>query len=405
MNKLLSFRFQNTALALLLLWLVASAFYYTEQLFSPNFYMGYDEGTLHKVIKYFACLSLSVYFCFAARAWGVLFFCTLLLLLAAFFVIDSGGLEVTAVSFLVTGTMAPFILIPKLFENRLLLIGRIIVICGAGVGIFSVIEMTLLAPIFESVWASTGSIRSISTLFNPNNLGLYVGVALVLLPNMKMKAIWASLCGALLIFSLVASGSRTAWVSLVVVLVYALIMSAKARARILNFVLRGLPQLILIGVILFGVYMISLMYSSPVEVETANRGADLYTASIRWDNFLKFLGSMDVSLVFPDMAGLRTEYIQDNFYLVVLNSFGVVGLLFFIAFFVVFFSPWRNTNSDVFPWRLVFIFYMVSGLSGSQLNSFPNNQMFFISMGSLWAYRVTMRRSRERHTADAPRAA
>ncbi len=350
--------------------------------------MGYDEGTLHKVLKYFACLLLSVYFCFAARAWGLLFFSGLMLLLAAFFAIDGGGLQVATVSFMVVGTMTPFILIPKLWAGRLLLIGRIIVVCGALVGVFSVIEMTLLTSLFESVWASTGSIRSISTLFNPNNLGLYAGAALVLLPYMQLKTIWTSLCSALLVFSLVASGSRTAWVSLVIVVIYALIASANARAWLLKGMFNRLPQLLVFSVLLVSIYVIYNLYSVPTDIDVTNRGADLYTASIRWENFLTFLTLVDGSVFFPDVTGVRADYIQDNFYLVVINSFGVIGVLVFVTFWATHFSLIQNKNPDLFPWKLVFVFYMVSGLSGSQLNSFPNNQMFFLSMGAIWVYRL-----------------
>lgn len=379
---------RKIAFKILLFWLVISAFYYINELFNPAFYLGYDEGTLHKALKYFVCFVLSLYFCFAARAWGLLFFSGFLLLLAAFLVIDGRGMEITSVSFMVVGTMAPFILIPKLWGDHLLLIGRVIVVCGAMVGVFSVIEMTLLTSLFESAWASTGSIRSISTLFNPNNLGLYVGAALVLLPYMQLKTFWTLFCSALLMFSLVASGSRTAWVSLVVVVIYALITSASARARLSKAVFHRLPQLLMVGALLFCSYFIYIVFSIPTDIEVSNRGADLYTASIRWNNFLTFLDLLDSSVLFPDVTGARTDYIQDNFYLVVFNSFGVIGTLLLFFFCVTHFSPVRQKNSNLFPWKLVFIFYMVSGLSGSQLNSFPNNQMFFLSMGAIWIYRL-----------------
>ena len=68
-----------------------------------------------------------------------------------------------------------------------------------------------------------------------------------------MKTLWTALCGALLLFSLVASGSRTAWVSLVVVLAYALIVSANAGARRAGLLHRHLARLLLSGVTLAGV--------------------------------------------------------------------------------------------------------------------------------------------------------
>jgi hypothetical protein len=388
MSKFLFFDLRRATLNLLLIWFVISAFYYTQHLFTPRFYMGYDEGTLHKTLKYFACLLLSVYFCFAARAWGLLFFSGSLVLLAAFFAINGGGLQVATVSFMVVGTMIPFILTPKLWGGNLLLIGRVIVVCGALVGVFSVIEMTLLTSLFESAWASHGSIRSISTLFNPNNLGLYAGAALLLLPYMQLKTIWTSLCSALLLFSLVASGSRTAWVSLVIVLIYALMASPNARARLLKWVFHRLPQLLIPGLMLVSIYVVYIIYRVPTDIELTTRGVDLYSASIRWENFLTFLSLIDGSVFFPDITGVRDDYITDSFYLVVLNSFGVIGVLVFFLFWITHFSLIRNKNPDLFPWRLVFIFYMVSGMSGSQLNSFPNNQMFFLSMGAVWIYRL-----------------
>jgi hypothetical protein len=391
MSKFLSLRLHNAALAILLLWLVASAFYYAQQLFSPSFYYGYDEGTSHKIIKYFVCLSLSVYFCVAARAWELLFLCMFLLLVAALFAIDGDGLEISTLSFIIVGTMAPFVLIPKLWEDHLLLIGRVIVVCGALVGVLSVIEMTLLTSLFESAWASSGSIRSISTMFNPNNLGLYVGAALVLLPYMKLKTIWTSLCSALLMFSLVASGSRTAWLSLATVAIYALIVSIDARARLSKAVFHRLPQLLVVGVMFVGIYVVYYVYSPPIDIEVTNRGTNLYTASIRWENFQKFLNQVDGGLFFPDVMGTRADYIQDNFYLVVLNSFGIIGVFMFFIFFITHFSQTRISNPDFFPWNLVLVFYMISGLSGSQLNSFPNNQMFFLSLGAVWFYRSGFR--------------
>lgn len=387
MSRFLAFRISSIAPAFMVLWLIMSAFYYIDTLFSPNFYLGYDEGVFHKILKYIVCFSFSVYLCIAARAYRVLLLSGLLILMASFFAINSGSLEVAIVSMLIAGVMLPFILIPALWEDRLLLIGRVIVLCGAVVGIFSIIELTIISSRFESYWNSTQSVRSISTLFNPNNLGLYVGAALLLLPYMRLGKIKSSLCGALLIFALVVSGSRTAWVALFIVVVYALIVSADARKRFFSIFHKNLPQTILTGVAFAIIYAIYLVFSTPPNFEAAHRGADLYTASVRLANLQSFLNLVDAGIFFPDTQGVRADFIQDNFYLVVLNSFGIVGLFFFLIFFMTHFFLWRNPKPDLFPWKLIFVFYMVSGLSGSQLNSFPNNQLFFISIGAVWVYR------------------
>jgi hypothetical protein len=74
MSKVLTFRLRNAMLDSLALWLIASAFYYIQQLFLPSFGMGFDEGTQHKVLKYVVCMSLGIYFYIAARVYGLQLF-------------------------------------------------------------------------------------------------------------------------------------------------------------------------------------------------------------------------------------------------------------------------------------------------------------------------------------------
>ncbi|WP_433692499.1 hypothetical protein [Herbaspirillum seropedicae] len=385
----LSRRLQRIAFGLLILWLIVSAFYYIQDLFSPTFYMGYDEGRIHKALKYFICASFSVYFCIAARAYGLLLFCGVMLLFATFFTIDHGSLEIASVSLLVTSTMLPFILVPTLWRDRMQVISRVIVICGAIVGVFSIVEIAFLGPLFEAFWKSTGSIRSVSTLFNPNNLGLYVGVALLLLPYMRLKKLWNVICGLLLFFPLAASGSRTAWVGLFVVFACQLMTASNTRRRIFEFLRRNLSPLLLTGIVLIAAYQFYLSYISQFDIVVANRGTDLYTASVRLSNLNSFVARIDDSLLFPDTQSLRAEFIQDNFYLIILNSFGLTGLLVFSSFFAIYFSTRHTPAAELRPWKFAFLFYMVSGLSVSQLNSFPNNLLFFLSMGALWTCRTS----------------
>lgn len=385
--KSLILRPRSAVWLLLLLWMAASAFYYAEHLFSPNFYLGYDEGTLHKTLKYIACAALSFCFCIIARAWSMLAACALLLVVAGFLMLDRGSLEIATLSIMTTATMLPFALVPALWEERLRTLGRVMVFCGAVVGVFSIVELTVLSALFEAAWGYTGAIRSVSTLFNPNNLGLYVSVCLLLLPYMKLRPLWLALCGGLLLFALVASGSRTAWVALVVVLGYEVMTNAQYRNRLGIAVRRHAREIFFIGLALAAAYTVYQLFKELPDIEVRYRGTDLYTANIRLENFLTFLDLVDASILVPDFRGVRADLIQDSFYLIVLNSFGIIGLLLLTAFLVTHFSPSRSRHPDLIPWRMIFAFYMVSGLSGSQLNSFPNNQIFFLSMGALWVYR------------------
>ncbi len=392
MRRTLLLRPQGAVFALLILWLIVSAFYYAEYLFAPRGQLGYDEGTTHKALKYFVCLAFSAYFCLKARAYSLMLFCSAWLILAAALTFFQGSLEIAAVSITAASTMLPFMLIPSIWPNKILTIGRTITLTGALLGILSAVEFTLLSALFESTWASTGSVRSISTLLNPNNLGLYAGVALILLPFMKLGGVGMAICGSLIAFSLLASGSRTAWVSLPLTLLWALFSNKPFRSSIFRVFLRHLLKILAASIALAITVVLYRITSTAPDIEVTHRGTDLYTASIRLENFLTFMKMIDGLILYPDIQALRDSYIQDNFYLVVTNSFGLIGTVALVTFLFTHLSPKREESTDLLPWKLVFIFFMISGLSGSQLNSFPNNQLFFLSMGAFWAYRHQLRR-------------
>jgi hypothetical protein len=166
---------------------------------------------------------------------------------------------------------------------------------------------------------------------------------------------------------------------------YQFFVSTVFRGTVIRPLRRNLFRLIVPLVALTFLFTVESAFNSPpVEIEIVNRGADLYTASIRWDNFIRFINAIDLYLLIPDINGQRTDFVQDNFYLVILNSFGVIGLLMLFTIFSVHLSLRRSKDLDMFAWKLVFAYYMVSGLSGSQLNSFPNNQLFFLSLGAVY---------------------
>ncbi len=381
----LTLRPRKVLLLLLQIWILASGLYYIENLFSPNYYMGYEEGVLHKFIKYVICIFFTIAFGILSRAYSLLLIIALMMVLSVLLVLNRGSIEISALSILITASMIAFVLVPSIWETDLRGIGRVTVYVGAVVGVFSIIELTVLATLFESFWASTGSIRSASTLFNPNNLGLYAGACLILVPYLGLRLVPLSVCVILIFFAFAASGSRTAWLSLLMVVGYNFFVSKHFRST----VIRGLSRhsmrifiLVAATALMFTSYQV--FRDSPPDIEVVHRGVDLYTASIRWSNFVSFINALDLWIMLPDFSGERSEFIQDNFYLVFLNSFGIIGVILFMSFFATHFSLRTSVNQDMIPWRLVFAFYMVSGLSGSHLNSFPNNQLFFLSMGAIF---------------------
>lgn len=402
-STILTFRIRKALLLLLQVWIVVSAFYYIENLFSPSYYMGYEEGTLHKTVKYVICVFFTVAFCVLSRAYSLLLIIALMVVLSVLLVLYRGAIEISTLSILITATMIAYALVPSIWETDLRRIGRIAVYAGAVVGVFSITEMTVLAPLFESTWASTGSVRSVSTQLNPNNLGLYTGACLILLPFLGLRPLALSVCGVLIVFAFVASGSRTAWVAIVAVIGYQFLASAVFRSTVIRLMRRHLLRLIFPVVtftVIFTAYQ--AFHSQPATIEIVNRGADLYTASIRWDNLIRFINAIDMWILLPDLTGERADFIQDNFYLVVLNSFGAVGVMMFLAFFATHFSLRKSTNPDMSPWKFVFAFYMVAGLSGSQLNSFPNNQLFFLSLGAVYVFDMRFLRGKAAKYRNPP---
>jgi hypothetical protein len=387
MNSINPTSLTSKAIFLLLqVWIVASGLYYIENLFSPSYYMGYDEGTLHKTIKYAVCSVFTVAFCLLSRAYLLLIGLAVLALWSVWVVFDRGSIEISMLSILITATMFAFILVPSIWESQIRRIGLIMVYVGAVVGVFSIVELTVLATLFESIWAYNNSIRSVSTLFNPNNLGLYAGACLLILPYLRLRVLPFSVCLALIFFSFIASGSRTAWVGLLAVVAWQFATSRHFRMTAWDALRRYLARILFCVAAIALVFMVyQLLGDSAPDIETVHRGVDLYTASIRWTNFLSFIDALDFWIILPDFAGVRAEFIQDNFYLVVLNSAGVLGVLLSGLLFATHFSIRDSANPDMVPWRLVFAFYMVSGLSGSHLNAFPNNQLFFLSMGAVFA--------------------
>lgn len=395
-KKLFAFQFREAILPLLIIWMAISALYYVENLFSPSSYIGYEEGTAHKTIKYIVCVFFTITLSLLARTYSLLLATGIFILLNLTLVIYNGMIGISTLSMLIAATMISFMHVPKIWPEKLPVIGRTIVYVGAVVGAFSVIELTVLATIFESSWTSTGSIRSISTLLNPNNLGLYAGACLILLPYLGLRLLPLAVVSPLIFFAFIASGSRTAWVSLLIVLIYQLLRSRSFRRKISRLISGHLIRAFALFSSIAMIFLIYKTFNAPPDIDITNRGTDLYTASLRWDNIIRFINAIDISIIFPDLADKRTDFIQDNFYLVVLNSFGIVGILIILPFLLTHFKPRRSINPNFVPWKIMFAYYMISGLSGSHLNSFPNNQLFFLSLGTVYVYstRITQNKNR-----------
>lgn len=375
---------RKTFLFLFCTWLIISSCYYADTLFTGSFAVAYDEGLYHKIIKYLACAFISLALCSLGRAYFLLYWCAVLVFLAATMVVVFGYyFNLSVLSILIVAIMLPFILVLDVFKRDVTLINLVIIFSGVVVGGVSVVELTVLAPVMEPYWAATGGVRSIATLYNPNNLGLYAGVCLILLFFQPMHKLYKVVALGLILVSFVSSGSRTAWISLFFTLLCIIFYNPNViqdafRAIERRAILLGFAALLSVSSL-----FIIIPTSDGVGVEDDLRGTNLYTASVRLDNFYRYVQSLDVDILLPDILGARENYIQDNFYLTLLNSFGLIGLFLLVFSMAAIFNISAVESSKKNPWFYILLFYLVSGLGGSQLNSFPNNQLFFLSLGSV----------------------
>ncbi|WP_445373506.1 O-antigen polymerase [Photorhabdus tasmaniensis] len=360
-------------------WIIISSVYYVNALFTGITIELVEENLLHKLIKYIICFLISLFFCFISRNYKLVILSLIFFSFSLFsFVLADGHITLFSTTMLIIGSMCSFCLLPLIFYNK---INHVFIFSGILIGVFSILEITVFYDNMASYWRATGGIRSISSLLNPNNSGLYAGAIILLILSVGINKNIITLSSLILsAFTLVASGSRTAWVSLIFVFFLSLFMKDKASKNIKKYI----PLFFIMGMSLL---FLKLFGYGDVNsnIESQYRGLDLYTAEIRLQNFVYYLFSLDIDFLLPDFTDKRIEFIQDNAYLVLINMFGLVGFLFLFLFFMFLYiksSMYRGKLSDdISVWKVIFYYFIISGISGSFINSFPVNQMFFISIG------------------------
>lgn len=375
-------------LRILCVWLFISAFYYAETLFSGEFILDLDEGFAHKFTKYVVCGAISAYLILRSRNLFAGGFSLCMLLLVSVHLLAGGIPNLFATTVFTLATMAGFATTLQVYPAHTRAIARAVVFSAAAVGCLSVIELTVLAERFLGYWAATGGIRSISTMFNPNNLGLYLGAAILILPWVALSQRMMLLLSVPILFGLAVSGSRTAWVSMFVCLLVLFLLPNAGRG--LRHV--AIRYRWLLGFLLAVMVATTLLVMSSINmigIESESRGSDLYTANLRWSNFLAYVEQIDSYSLLPDILDKRVNHIQDSVYLILFNTFGLTG---FIVLSIVLGLGLRTgprlPDNGHLAWRILLAYYLVSGLSGSFINSFPNNQLFFIALGGAFAPRA-----------------
>lgn len=374
--------FNSWVFRLFVAWVFLSAFYYVGNFIDGQIIVERSGGLAHKAFKYFAAMTLSAMFYFYHKdvqlliqyaAIVLVIFAMGLCLFYGYNVIFSIDILIVFLSFIgLTYATSNF------DSAQIDILIRAIVVSACIVSIVSYFEYYFMEPVLGDYWSRTGGFRSISTLLNPNNLGLFLGSALILLlfGNQFSTASRIVIC-SIIIGALLMSGSRTAFVSL-------------SSALSLGFVYRGagrfnttklLKFIILISIIIF---MLTLLVLNGV-ISLPERATDMYTAHLRIEKYFEYLTSADSTYLFPDFNLERIDMVSESAYFHFVNALGLLLFGVVLISLILFFRPaWLVnlfSNSSHRCFDIVVFYYLVAMLFENVFMSFPNNQTFFISFG------------------------
>jgi len=363
-------------------WILFSAFYYAPNLISGELITGREDNVFHKAFKYIAAL-LMVFIYIISNKNAMLFFQgILLLIMAAIFAIlvYEGinvifGLETIVV---LTTFIGLSYIAAGLNQNQINVLIRIFIFSAFLISFISYFEYFLFDQILGDHWRSTGGFRSVSTLLNPNNFGVYLGAAMVILVfstvhGVKTKFIF----GIIILGALYLSGSRTAWVVLGFIVIIGLVHRGGVTVN-----LRSILQIFALALIIaFGVLVAILNQTDLINERLTN----FETAEIRIEKYFEFILNADASYLLPDASESRVVLVSESGYFHFINSVGAVvaisiGAILLlnirVGWVISLFS--RSSNRS---FALLTLYYAIASFFGNVLMSFPNNQMFFIAVG------------------------
>ncbi|EJH2659235.1 O-antigen polymerase [Salmonella enterica] len=370
--------------SVLKVWLIVSSLYYLNAIFSGVDALKYNEDLTQKFIKYAICFIISFFILFNSKRVKFLGASLFFIILSVASVVIGNVVTVYATTMLIIATMIGFSQIILYFSNDMSKINMVLLWTGVIVGTISVLELTVFYDYMVSYWISTGGIRSISSLLNPTNSGAYSAIIILIALGINIRSKFKKTLFVLMpMITLISSGSRTAWLSLALTLLLTVFFNDQASIRLRKKILAIAGIGAICGVLYAAFYM-----SNISGIQSQYRGLDTYTASIRVENFITYINSIDLGMLLPDFLDKNINLISDNFYLVLLNYFGIIG--FYIVFLISILLFYYNVqikdfnkiiDENIAVWRVIFIYFLISGLSNSFISSFPVNQLFFISCG------------------------
>lgn len=371
---------------LFLLWLFCSAFYYAGQLLDGNVVADRNSGLVHKALKYIISLTFSLLFILVYRSKALLLqyaFLLLMGLIVGFYWAHdypvTYAIDVLIVLFSFLGLAYA---VSRFGREEITVLTRVIIYSAVIVSTVSYLEYLFMEPVLGEYWRNTGGYRSISTLLNPNNLGLYLAASLlVMIFGSNFSVFFKSIFTAIVSGALLMSGSRTAWLSFILTFIFCYVYRGSGR---LNFrhIVNVLIAFIAIGLALTASISLGL-------ITLPERAVDMTTAYIRLEKYFQFIIGVDDSYIFPDFESSRIETVSESAYFHFINALGLFySFALLSAFFLIvglsgFLRLFSNSEHRVFA--VVFLFYAIAMLFENVLMSFPNNQLFFISLSVILA--------------------
>lgn len=381
------FRPKRILFFIFLAWLFISAFYYAPNLIAGQLIIERGEDFWHKALKYIATAFLG--FCFLLlyhdlkyllQLFFFYFLALFLIVLSPSGAVNNFGFDVVLVLAALSGLSN---YASGMNAEDFKRIFYVILISSVMVSVISYFEYFIFEPILGDFWRNTGGFRSVSTMLNPNNLGIYLGACLVLLLFSNfIVGRRKLLCGLLVLGALLLTGSRTAIFSLVISIFLGAVYRGGGRISI-----SALKNSILIFLILS--VLSSLLVLSGVVV-LPERAVDFETAFIRLGKYFQFVVDVDFSYFLPDFGMKRIDVVSESAYFHFLNALGL--LLFFpVALFACYKidSGWLSHICRYHRGRffdVAVLYYLIAMLFENVFMSFPNNQLLFIVLGASVAF-------------------
>lgn len=384
------------SVAMLYLWVFISPFYYFGNFFTGNLIVPPGEDFIHRLLKYVVAISICIFFFLKRPSLNVVYLYLSFSVVFLFFIFlgfEGVDTSVQIALLLVFISFSGFMLLPSyLTDDQLNLILNSVVLSALFVSFISFYEYFYMWPVLGDYWRETGGYRSVSTMLNPNNLGVYLGASLLILLLYSKFTFFLRLSAIIIITgALLMSGSRTAIVSIVIPLFFGLFFSRRFKLK-LNYLIYFIVILIFLFVFLVSVSMSGYLVS--------DRYFNLDTAVIRLDKYFSYLSMFDSSYFFPDFNFERSFYVSESSYFYFFNTFGILLSIFFVFLYLVFFRINLGFLSDCGPHRilvLIVLYYAIAFLFENMIASFPNNQFFFFALGAIILPRCIGLRTRGRY--------